>query len=154
MSFKKKSSTPATLPIDGPWSVVQGNYNGGVIFARINIGYREFGSVPGYIYQVGVAVPFNNSEPTGLPSSEESAELVEIEDVICGVLEEGAAALFVGVITTGDTREFVFYARDSKQVEARFEELRGRIASHEVQLMIQPDENWDVYAQLKTASIH
>jgi len=44
-------------------------------------------------------------------------------------------------------REFVFYTRAPQQVKERFEQLRDRI-THQIQLMIQLDETWKVYAQL------
>ena|SRR6516165_6279490 len=62
--------------------------------------------------------------------------------------EERAQCLFVAIITTSGMREFVFYTRDPEQVRKRFEEVRTGITSHQIQLMIQPDEGWSVYAQL------
>lgn len=118
------------------------------MIVRANTGYREFGSVSGYAHQVGIAVPLKTSETTGLPSPEEDAQLGEIEEILCGSLEQRAESLFVGVITTGGMREFVFYTRNPRSVQHLFETLRGRITSHELQLMIQPDMTWDVYAQL------
>jgi len=144
--FNKKTSKPDRLPIDGPWSVGQGENNGNVMFVRYNIGYKELGSVPDYEHQVGIAVPLRSPEPTGLPSSAEDAQLGDLEESICGSLEAEAESLLVAVITTGGMREFVFYTRAPESVKQRFEALRSSISSHEIQLMIQPDEDWNVYA--------
>lgn len=144
--FKKETTNPNRLPIDGPWSIAEGQHNGQVMFVRTNTGYREFGSVLGYAHQVGIAVPLRKAETTGLPCPAEDAQLGEIEDIVCGSLEEQAESLFVAVITTGGMREFVFYTRDPQRVQHRFQMLRGRITSHEMQLMIQPDRTWRVYA--------
>jgi hypothetical protein len=118
------------------------------MFVRSNTGYREFGSVPGYEHQVGIAVPLKKAETTGLPSPTEDALLGEVEDVICSSLEEHAESLLVAVITTGGMREFVFYTREPQRVQRRFEQLRNRITSHEIQLMIQSDRTWRIYARL------
>ncbi len=118
------------------------------MFVRTNIGYREFRSVPGYEHQVGIAVPLREAEPTGLPGPAEDALLGQIEEIICNSLEEQAESLFVAVITTSGMKEFVFYTRDPQRVRQRFEALRNQIASHEIQLMIQSDKPWRVYAQL------
>jgi hypothetical protein len=115
---------------------------------RTNNGYRAFKSVPGYEHQVGIAVPLRNSEAAGLPGTAEGAVLDEIEDIICSSLEEQAESLLVAVITTGGMREFVFYTRQPHRVEERVTEIRERITSHEIQLMIQPDKYWGIYAQL------
>jgi len=115
---------------------------------RANAGYREFGSLPGYEHQVGIAVPLRAPESTGLTSPAEDAELGEIEDVICNSLQEHAESLLVAVITTSGMREFVFYTRAPEQLQQRFQQLRDRITTHRIQLMIQPDKTWGVYAQL------
>lgn len=146
--FKKKSSIPDHLPVDGPWSIAEGERSGGAIIIRRNVGYSDYGSVPGYEHQVGIAVPLRSPEATGLPGAAEGEVLFEIEDLICGSLEEQEESLFVAIITTGGMREFVFYTREPQRVEQRVAELRQRITSHELQLMIQPDKPWQVYAQL------
>ena len=115
---------------------------------RTNIGYREFGSVPGYDHQVGIAVPFKEATAAELPSPAEDVLIGEVEETIASSLEGQAESLFVAVITTGRMREFVFYTREPQRVKQRFEELRNRITSHEIQLTIQSDKTWRVYAQL------
>ncbi len=111
---------------------------------RRNNGYSESGKVPGYEHQVGIAVPLRSPEPTGLPSPEENIKL----DAICNSLQEQAASLLVAIITTSGMREFVFYTRAPEQLQLRFEELRGQITSHEIQLMIHIDKTWEIYHQL------
>jgi hypothetical protein len=146
--FRKKEIRPDRLPIDGPWTISEGQHNGRVMFVRSNDGYRELRSLPRYEHQVGIAVPLKEPESTGLPSAAEDALLGDLEDLISNSLEEGAESLLVAVITTGGMREFVFYTRVPQSVKQRFEELRNRITSHEIQLMIQSDPAWRVYAQL------
>jgi hypothetical protein len=118
------------------------------MFVSTNEGYRSFKTVPGYEHQVGIAVPLNDPEVTGLPGAAELAMLDEIEDAICTSLEEQTESLFVAVITTGGMREFVFYTRHPDRVRERVALLRERISSHEIQLMIQPDRDWQTYARL------
>ena len=118
------------------------------MIVRLNTAYRQFASVPGYEYQVGIAVPFRLPEPSGLPSPEENVELDAVENNILDSLEDGAESLLVAVITTSGMREFVFYTRDRKALQRQFEELRQRTITHEIQLMIQPDKTWEIYAQL------
>jgi hypothetical protein len=146
--FKRKTLSPDRLPVDGPWSIAKGERSGGAMIIRTNTGYRDYGSVLGYEHQVGIAVPLRNPEATGLPGAAEDAVLGDMEDIICSYLEEQAESLFVAVITTGGMREFVFYTREPHRVEQRVGELRQRITSHEIQLMIQLDKTWRVYAQL------
>lgn len=145
--FTRKTKTPDRLPIDGPWSVGQGQHDGKILIVRSNTGYKEYGRVAGYDHQVGIAVPLRAPEPTGLPSPQEDAELGAVEDTISASLEQQAESLLVAIITTSGMREFVFYTRAPEQVKQRFEQLRGSITSHEIQLMIQPDKDWSVYAQ-------
>jgi hypothetical protein len=118
------------------------------MIVRSNAGYRDFGNLPGYEHQVGIAVPLRNAEPTGLPSPAEDAELGKVEDLLYNSLQEQAESLLVAIVTTSGMREFVFYTRDAERVKLRFDQLRSHITSHDLQLMIQVDKAWGVYAQL------
>lgn len=145
--FKKKMPTPDQLPLDGPWSVSEGQHDGRLMIVRTNNAYREYAPVAGYEDQVGIAVPLNNVASSGLPSAEEDAQLDEIEEAICGALERQAESLLVAIITTSGIREFVFYTREPQQVKARFEQLHNQITSHKIQLLVQSDSKWRTYAQ-------
>jgi hypothetical protein len=149
-SLKKQLLSPHQLPIEGPWSVSvrEDQVDGKVMIVRSNTGYREFRSVPGYEHQAGIAVPFRDPEPTGLPSPDEDAELGELEATIRQSLQEHAESLLVAIITADGVREFVFYTRAPEQLKHRFEQLRNRFTSHEIQLMIQLDKDWEIYAEL------
>jgi len=146
--FKKRALRAEDLPIDDAWSVSQGDYNGKPIVVRAITGYRKFGGVIGYAHQVGIAVPLNAPEPSGLPSSIEIGALDSIEDSICGLLETQRESLYVAAITSNGMREFVFYTRSPEQVKQKFEQLRRSINSHQIQLMIQQDKDWQVYSRL------
>jgi hypothetical protein len=139
---------PDQLPVDGPWLVAKGEHNGRICIIRCNSGYKDYGSLAGYEHQVGIAVPFRAAQPSGLPSPQEELELNPVEDAICASLEETAQSLLVAIITTSGMREFVLYTCAPEQVKQRFVLLRGSITSHQLQLMIQPDKDWAVYAQL------
>ncbi len=146
--FRKKSSQPLNLPIEGPWSVSHGENEGKAAIVRTNSGYKEFVPLAGYEHQLGIAVPFRAPEPTGLPSPEENMQLGDLEDALCDSLQIDAESLFVATITTSGMKEFVFYTKAPEQVKERFEAVRSTITSHELQFMIQPDKQWETYAQL------
>lgn len=146
--FKKETLSPDRVPVAGPWIVAKGTHNGQGMLVRRNTGYLQLKSVPGYGHQVGIAVPLTKPDATGLPGAAELARLSEIEDIICSSLEDQAESLMVAVITTSGMQEYVFYTREPHSVQQRFEELRKRITTHEIQLMIQSDKPWRVYDQL------
>ena len=135
------------MPLTGPWTVTKGTNNGQDMIVRRNTGY-QFKGVPGYEHQVGIAVPLRSPEATGLPGAAELALLSEIEDIVCSSLEEQGESLMVAVITTSGMQEYVFYTRDPHSVQLRFEEIRKRTTTHEIQLMIKSDKSWRVYHQL------
>ena len=146
--FRKKESKPETLPVDGPWSFSAGKRADHILLLRLNRGYQRLGKVVEYTHQIGIATPVLSPQPNGLPGGEENIVLGEVEDVIRRALEEEAESLFIAVITTNGMREFVFYTRSPEGARDRFSELIGQVRSHQLQLTIQPDENWDVYAAL------
>jgi hypothetical protein len=104
LPFKKKVLRIGQLPIDGPWSVAEGQHNSQIMIVRSNTGYREFGSVSSYEHQVGIAVPLREARTDGLPTPAETILLDEIEDLVCNSLEEQAESLLVAIITTAGMR--------------------------------------------------
>jgi hypothetical protein len=148
--FKNPAIRAEDLPIERPWTVAQGEHEGKIMFVRTNARYRNMSGVAGFEHQVGIAVPLHHPEPSGLPSSIEIRDLDFIEDAVCESLEAGGESLFVAVITTSGMREFVLYTSSPERVKQKFELLQSNITSHEIQLMIQPDKDWKVYARLTT----
>ncbi|MGA8741005.1 MAG: DUF695 domain-containing protein [Terracidiphilus sp.] len=144
----KKVLKPENLPIGENWQVSEGDHEGNPMFVRTNAAYRGFKGVEGYAHQVGIAVPLLDPEPSGLPSTIENAELSTIEDNLCGLLQTANESIFVAAITTSGMREFVFYTRDPEQVKQKVEQARSHIQNHQIQLMIQPDSEWNIYARL------
>lgn len=128
--------------------MAKGQNDGKIMLVRANTGYRGLGSLPGYEYQAGIAIPFRAPEPTGLPPRTETAQLNAIEDAIQHSIEVQAESLLVAIVTTGGMREFVLYTRDPESLRRRFDQLRAATASHDLQLMIQPDRTWEVYSRL------
>ena len=143
--FRKKYPPMDDINAESGWQIARGEYEGKVIFTRFNTAYKPVAGHPEYAHQVGIAIPFRAPLPTGLPSPEESAELQEVEDVLCAELEANKESVLVGVITTGGMREFVLYTSAPQRVQEKFDSLKTRITTHEIQLMIQRDKSWDTY---------
>lgn len=87
----------------------------------------------------------------GLPHEDESPQLEWIEDLLLAGAEE-RGVLPVAVISTAGMREFVFYAPDVTWVKGWAESLEKAVSTHEIQLMAEPDPEWEVYHMLGGAS--
>lgn len=127
------------------WEIVEGLYEDTPIVVRYNSGYRDTSDRSAWPYQIGVTVPLGNAGPDGFPLEPELEELSLVEDVLADSLRGGPPAVLVGVISTRGMREFVLYTRDPAWVEPWAGSLSERIETHDVQVMIQPDPEWDVY---------
>ena len=137
-------------PIDAreAWSVLKGEYDDAPILIRLNTGVRPSVGHPEWGVQIGVAVPFKNPQPDGLPTPEENAELIVIEDRLLQELEQSERAVLVAVITTGQMREFVFYTRSDDWIELWAGPFIDSVHSHTVQTMSRSDPDWGVYREL------
>lgn len=136
--FSKKLEVP-----ENEWTVAQGENRGNPMFIRFNAGLQGLGAKEHYAYRVGCAVPLKAPNEHGLPAKEEFAALDAIEDAL--VQSFGEHTLLAVVITTSGMREFVFYTAKPKAVETAHQELKTRF-EHELQLIIQHDPAWNVYA--------
>ena len=145
---KKKAYPPKEeIVLGDAWQVAEGQYEDLPMITSFNLAYKELTGQPEYRKQVGIAVPLRNPSPLGLPDQVELAQLVTIEKTIRPLLEKDNVSLFTGRITTKGMREFIFYTSDPEKVRASFPELQREVQTHQLQLMIQPDEKWTVYKQ-------
>jgi hypothetical protein len=147
--FKKTPPSLNELPRDGSWLLAQGLLEGKPVIVRMNASVEEFRGHPELAYQVGVAVPFKAPDKNGWPDPEEFVALYQIEDLVHDTLEVQSRSVVVAVITTDGMREFVLYAVDPDEVKSNHARLCKSVKSgHEVQLMIQSDPEWNVFAAL------
>jgi hypothetical protein len=147
--FGKKPREDDKSIIGDAWSLAKGKYNGKDILIRFNTFYKKFKRRDEYKYQVGCAIPLTNPNPDGFPSLEENAKLLEIEELLAFTFEKQEQAIFTVAITTSTMKELVFYTIDPEIIKQRFEEIKTKITSHELQLMIQLDKDWNVYKNLE-----
>jgi len=94
---------------------------------------------------VGVAVPLHAPEPNGLPGTDESIALGEIEDNLLSALCASRQTIPALVITTGGFREFVFYTSVPHEAAKALENLRDTTSSHKLQFYVESDPKWQVY---------
>jgi hypothetical protein len=144
----KKPLNPEKLPVADRWQIARAERAGKPMILRTHAGYRDFRGVAGFDHQVGIAVPLHDVDTQGLPKTRESEELNVIEEVICSLLEPQNESLFVATLTCGGIREFVLYTANPDAVKQKFKLLQDRTSTHHVHLKIQPDKDWNVYAQL------
>ena len=131
---------------DGPWSILRGEHDGRPILVRLNTGARAIAGSDAYGIRVGVAIPFRQPTPEGMPDTSESAELLTIEDAL--IEQSSAHAVLVAILTTNGMREFVFYTGDGDWIPEFHQHMMRSTSSHEVQCIADHDPSWEVYRQL------
>ena len=132
---------------DGPWTVAQGEYEGRPMIVRINTGAASLVGDERFGHRIGVAVPLHNPTPDGLPTAQEAGVLNDIEDALALALTADGSAVPVVATTTSGMREFVFYTSEPASVDSRLQILHQKVASHELQLVVEEDVRWEVYQQ-------
>jgi hypothetical protein len=132
---------------DGPWALGQGERDGKPMFLRANTGAARLAGDPRYGQRISVAVPIRSPKGDGFPQPDEAFEIDAIEDRLVDALAAAGPSIFVLVITTGGTRQFVFYTADAAASAAALEELSRTIEGHELQHVVEPDPEWDVFEQ-------
>ena len=142
---RKKYPSLEEISVADEWEVFHGEYKGNPLIARFRPSAKILMGHPSYVHQVGIAVPLNDPDQNGYPLTQESKQLDDIEDQVSSMLESGNESLFVGVISTGGMREFVLYTTSPNEVQRKFGELEKQILSHTLQLMIQLDQEWNIF---------
>jgi hypothetical protein len=132
---------------DGPWSVLEGQYDERPMFVRLNSGARAVAKSVELAHRIGIAVPLLSPSDDGLPTSSEGAVLASIEDALCESLRAGTEVVLTVVITTSGMREFVFYCAMPTHVSPAVASVRQQFPSYEIQLVEESDPDWIVFDQ-------
>lgn len=147
----KKSSQEKPLPgINDSWIELEGKYGRMPMSIRLNRGLESFIGHKDLQHQAGITVAILNPLKNGLTNNEEEVQLKKIEKIIVSELKEKDIAVFAAVVTTGGTREFIFYTGKPKAVETSFKILTGKVYTHTLKLNIQKDKKWLVYKQFSS----
>lgn len=136
-------SRRASSEVQESWSVTQTLYDGYPLIARFNRGAKSVAGSRELSIQIGIAIPFNNPRPDGLPTDDERAQLDGIEDLIKEQMAQHG--LLVGVITTQGFREFVAYTGSDSWIPSFHQSLAAAVTTHRMQVMAQKDARWRVY---------
>ena len=144
---RKKPPLPDSVP-PGPWAVVQGSNQGKVVLARVHKGLGTLVGSAAYPFRVGVATRVRATAANGIPTPEENTTLQEVEDRLRLALEAEREAILVVALTTGGVKEWVLYTSDPDATKRRMGAFGPTVNTHQLQMVIREDRNWDVYRQL------
>jgi hypothetical protein len=145
--FKRKHPEKQSLELAESWSLSQGRHGSNPMIVRVNRGVAAAVGHPAYTHQVGVAVPLHQPDANGFPTSDESAQLGAIEDLLVARLTPDRQCIYVATISTGGMREFVFYSSAPQLTHEALQALAREVATHQVQHIVRPDPKWRVYRQ-------
>ncbi len=133
---------------DHNWGIYKGNMDGKSYSMRVNdVDYKDMSK--NYFYKVGIAVPFNWTTETGMPSRVELESLNGIEDYLFKVIRSDKD-IMVAVVTGNNVEEFIFYTSDPESfAELYKKKIQSYITDHKSQFYYKEDKNWDTYLALK-----
>ena len=120
------------------------------MIVRCDVGQFPLSRHPAYGHQVGIAVPLLAPDDQGLPLPPELEMLERLEEDIVMTMCRDSTSVLVAVVTTSGMREFVLYTRSSESVKAHHVTIAQRYPTHDIQLLIQPDPDWQVFEMLAT----
>ena len=129
---RRKPPLPDSVP-PGPWAVVQGSNQGKVLLARVHKGLGTLVGSAAYPFRVGVATRVRATAANGMPTP---------------ALEAEREAILVVALTTNGVKEWVLYTSDPEATKRRMGTFAPTVNTHQLQMVIREDRNWDVYRQL------
>ena len=144
---RKKPPLPDSFP-PGPWAVVQGSNQGKLLLARVHKGLGILVGSAAYPFRVGVATRVRATAANGMPTPEENTTLQEVEDRLRLALEAEREAILVVALTTSGVKEWVLYTSGPEATKRRVGAFGPTVQTHQLQMVIGEDKNWDVYRQL------
>jgi hypothetical protein len=148
-SIERKWAPPGRLGVDldSNWANLKGEIEGELAVIRVNEGLKPVVGHPDYDHRVIVSILFNDIRDDGMPGSkDELNEIDQVEDVYRGALQASQESLLALVVTTNGRRDLIFYSSSAPGAINKFEnDLQPLAETHQVELMVHPDENWELY---------
>jgi hypothetical protein len=123
--FRRKQGP---LVVEDAWQVHETVHDGHRLVIRGNAGAKPLVASKDYGIKVGLAVPFNEPQHDGMPTSSEMAQLEVVEEAIVSGL--AGHAVLVAVLTTNGMREFVAYTGNGGWLPSFDERLQSSITTH------------------------
>lgn len=96
-----------------------------------------------------VIIPIKNPREDGLIDHQEEVEqLWAIEEELVETLEESSDALFVGRVTTGGIRDFVFYYPEGERPEFTVQKFFAHYPQYEADVNMAEDTDWEFFQDI------
>ena len=142
------SGLPETWKVEDRWSVYQASADEKPVFTRLNEGLEPYVGHPEFRNQLGIAVRLKNPTGDGMPTTEESAALNQIENEIVRRFLPGNESLLAAVVTARGTREFVLYTSDPDAARTKAAALARENPRHRIQFVVRDDPGWSQFRTL------
>jgi hypothetical protein len=96
-----------------------------------------------------ILVPFVKPREDGLIDDKDEVELLwEIEEELQQGLKDSCEALFVGRVTTGGQRDFVFYAREGELLDVHVQKFFAHYPQYDPEILVHDDGEWSFFYEI------
>lgn len=146
VSQSKESVVPDSFESIG-WSIAEGQTD----LYKFQVRYRRFEKVfPRNHYPNRLNIFWNVSAPDqeGLATKEELEKLHSFENRLVDAVEHDESAILAAVLTGRKEREFVFFAKDSKDFVRRLTEMPQEKDRYPIQIRFNQDTSWAYYDEI------
>lgn len=135
------------------WVLAEGQFQGKPSLLRFRPGLREYAGNPNYPRRLIVKWPYNEDDPSGMPSSSQSDELGSFEDALVDALDTERLAILAFVFTHAGVREWHFYIGDASEVGKRINLALSDYPKLPISLQVENDSGWNEFLMvLNTAT--
>ena len=134
---------------DSHWLAAKGERDGFLMFLRVRKLPSTEALESDYPHLLAVTWPFQQTDATGLPSTEQYERLSDYESRVFDPLESSGAGLLTVVCTTRGTVEYFAYVRD---VDLALGQLKaGEAVLSGLEVAVGEDDRWAQYRTVTSA---
>jgi Family of unknown function (DUF695) len=98
---------------------------------------------------IRIIISWKYHSATGQPEGEEHQQMIQFEDVLSPVLEQGGFATLALVSTGEDLREWIFYAQSEGGFAARFDYAFAGRSPFPIEIQSAHDPQWRTYEEFR-----
>jgi hypothetical protein len=135
------------MKADSRWKMATAEDEGRPLILRIRNQAPSFATKAEFPHLLAISWQYQSPNDQGMPSSDDTQRMVELEDLLEAGLERVQQAFLTVIVTGNGVREWQWYAQDPEKTMELVNQTLGHLEPFPIQFSFQDDPDWEGYSR-------
>lgn len=135
------------------WTAPAESDNGRLIMVTGRRDVSKFRSNPRYSIRVEVTWKYDTSDPSGMPDTETSKLMEEVQEALQTTFRKDPVAVLTGIFTGDGRRDWIFYTTSTHIFGRKLNETLASFPLLPLEIYCENDPSWEAYDEMAQAEI-